>query len=90
MKVNCFAPGPGFIVVRKEQTQSRSEAGLEVEENSDDFLTFAQVVVTSDEKEFPTGAFVVFHALDAQSFRDGSVTYNLVDVLDIVGTYAPN
>lgn len=86
MKVENFIPREGFIVVRKAVVDSVTDSGFEVEENSDDFLIHAEIV-SSGSSDFIVGSHVVFHALEAQEFRDGSDTFLLVHSDYIVGTY---
>jgi co-chaperonin GroES (HSP10) len=88
MKASAFSPRTGFIVTKKEVSRNTTATGLEVEENSDDFLVYAEVVVSGSSAYVP-GDTVVYHVLDSQSFRDGADTYNVVQEGDVLGTYDP-
>jgi len=87
MKLSGVKPIAGFLVTKEEETRLRSDAGLQIEENTDDFLIYGEVVIGTD--KFPVGSFVIYHVLESLSFRDGSQVFNLVREEDVFGTYTP-
>lgn len=88
MKVIKFTPISGYIVTKKTDTEVKTTSGFETQENADDLLVFAEVILSSV-PEYKPFDFVVFHDLCAQEFRDGKNSYLLVHEDDIVGTYTP-
>lgn len=88
MKIEGITPREDFLIVKKFASDVATDSGFEVEENSDDLLVFAEVV-KSGVSEFPPATYVVFHALEAQEFRDGSASYLLIHETDVLGVYNP-
>ena len=86
MNVSKFLPREGYLVVVKSSSDVTTSSGLVVEENSDDLLVHAPVVRSSS-LAYPLGIDVVFHALDAQEFRDASKGFLLIHESDVLGTY---
>ena len=87
MNIDKFKPLPSLLIVKKPVTESKTESGFEVEENSDDFLVWAEII-KSGSPEYKSGEAIVFHALYTDEFRDGSDSYFLVHEDDIVGHYS--
>ena len=89
MRVGQFVPVTGYVVTKKEDAGAAYASGFQIEENTDDFLVHAEVVVSSS-SAYATGTCVVYHVLESQSFRDGADIYNLVNESDILGVYTPS
>jgi len=86
MDVTKFVPKKGLLIVKSPVKDLKTESGFEVEENTDDFLVYAEVVA-SDDSNYSVGSFVVLHTLYTQEFRDGADVYMVVEIEDVLGTY---
>ncbi len=87
MRTSNIVPRTGYLITKKEETVTKE--GLEYEENTDDFLVYAQVVVSSS-LNYSKGEFVIYHVIEAQEFGDGSLIYNFIHEDNILGTYVPS
>lgn len=86
MNVKKFTPSAPFILT-KITKEVREDRVIIVEENTDDFVLIGEVVKTFPGSEIKEGDHVVFHVLNAESLRDGSDDYYLLDVKHIRGFY---
>jgi len=76
----------GLLAVEQTPDEVETESGIVLSENTDDFLVHAEVI-NSSSKLYSVGTMVVYHVLDAETFRDGAKAYALLREEKIKGTY---
>ena len=88
MNVSKISPRAPYVVSSREVIENKSSSGIVTKENTDDFIVFADIVATSDDKKFPLGTTIVYHVTDSYPVRDGAKSYDMVNVGNVLGTYA--
>ena len=84
--ISKIVPGEGYLILKKNDLDTSTASGFEVEENTDDFLVYAEVK-NSGSEEYTSGEGVIFNSIDAQEFRDGADTYILLHTDAVLGKY---
>jgi co-chaperonin GroES (HSP10) len=90
MKIKAISPREGYFVTKQyPQTRKQDKTNFEVEENTDDFTVFAEVVHANPKKlsTISKGDNIIFQPLEAQPFRDGDEVYYFIKEKYVLGTY---
>ena len=87
MNIQNIKPIKGYVITTQTKDEVATKSGLIVNENTDDFVVHAKVVISSSDL-YPVDTDVVYHILDSESLRDGSDVYSLVHEDKVKGTYA--
>ena len=86
MNIQGVRPNPGYLVTQENESTVKTKSGVISTENTDDFLVYGKVV-KSDSQRYPEGCMVIYHILDTESFRDGTLTFSIVHQDKIKGLY---
>jgi co-chaperonin GroES (HSP10) len=93
MRISLINPKQGYIVVKRVPVEERTESGLVLTENDDDFVCYGLVVRAPEGSAWKEGVQVMFHILDGQSFKaldsaDSTQNYVILKEDSVLGTYA--
>ena len=78
MQVDKIKLKDNYVIVFKEADEVETSSGLILSENTDDFLIHSKVVNSSSEL-YPVDKDVVFHVVDALSFREADKVYYILE-----------
>lgn len=94
MRVKNIIPREGYVVVRMQAIEEKTESGIALAENDDDLILHGEIVCDSGDgfHTYPLGATVIFHCLEVQTFTaldssDTSQRFGFLQEKHILGTY---
>lgn len=88
MDITKVRPREGYIVVSQVVETRKTESGLELEENDDDFIAHATVVHGNG--AYKAGAEVIFSVLENLAFFDSTnpgMQFAFIKEDTVIGTY---
>ena len=87
MKLDFIKLNPGLLLALQDTEEVKTDSGILLEENTDDYVVHAKVV-SSSSKLYKVDTNIIFHILDSESLRDGAKSYSLVHEDKVKGVYA--
>ena len=76
-----------YLILKIEAQRNATPGGIIVEENTDDFLLVGEVVKAHPASLYKVASKVLFHILNAESFRHGADDFYLLDESFVKGIY---
>lgn len=91
MIATAINPSKDYLVLEEPDKELSKTNSLQVELNDvqDDFVLSAKVLRAPETSPYPEGSYVVFHTLEAYTFRDELKTNYLVKIENVIGSYTP-
>jgi len=89
MDISKINLNSGQLLIETAESENKTESGLILEENTDDFLVYGKIVLSSSSDYF-INTQVIFHVLDSETLRDAGKVFSLVRDDKIRGVYGEN